>query len=241
MAAMRFLLPWQRVRVSGHSMTPTLLDGNLVLVRYRARVAPGQVVLARFRSRPELAVLKRVDRAADDGWLLVSDNRRAGSDSRQYGVADVLAGAVWMWPSGPAGAAAAGWGCSSDTASPRLRPPGCDRRPAPVARRWWSYSLAGRTRLSRSPSPCQTRCSGSPPVATTLSTGSPSRARRERVRADRPACQGSRDGHDLPADDRRTATRRELRHDAYDFDPDSPVFTSHSAASSCVTSTMALH
>jgi nickel-type superoxide dismutase maturation protease len=101
---MRFLLPWQRVRVSGHSMTPTLLDGNLVLVRYRARVAPGQVVLARFRSRPELAVLKRVDRAADDGWLLVSDNRRAGSDSRQYGVADVLAGAVWMWPSGPAGA-----------------------------------------------------------------------------------------------------------------------------------------
>ena len=98
---MRFLLPWQRVRVSGQSMTPTLLDGNLVLVRHQARVRPGQVVLARFRSREDLAVIKRVERAAGGGWLLASDNPRAGTDSRQHGVADVLAVAVWMWPTGP--------------------------------------------------------------------------------------------------------------------------------------------
>ncbi len=97
---MQALLSWQRIRITGHSMTPTLLPGDLVLVRHGARVRPGAVVLASFRSRPELLVIKRAVRAEAGGWLLASDNPRAGSDSRQHGVAEVAAVAVRIWHRG---------------------------------------------------------------------------------------------------------------------------------------------
>jgi nickel-type superoxide dismutase maturation protease len=91
------LIGWQRVRVAGNSMTPTLLPGDWLLVRHRARVRPGAIVLARFRSRPDLLVLKRAVAESADGWLLGSDNPGAGSDSRQYGPAEVHAVAIWQW------------------------------------------------------------------------------------------------------------------------------------------------
>ncbi|HEY0165468.1 MAG TPA: S24 family peptidase [Jatrophihabitans sp.] len=94
---MRALLPWQRVRVEGSSMTPTLLPGDWLLVRHGARVRPGALVLATFRSRADLVVLKRAVAEQDGGWLLTSDNARQGSDSRQYGVADVQAVGVRVW------------------------------------------------------------------------------------------------------------------------------------------------
>jgi len=83
-------------------MTPTLVPGDLVLVRHGMTVSGGVIVLARFRSRPELAVIKRAVRERDGGWLLASDNPRAGSDSRQYGVADVEACARWILRRGQA-------------------------------------------------------------------------------------------------------------------------------------------
>lgn len=101
---MQALLPWQRVRVEGHSMTPTLLPGDWLLVRHGAPVRPGSLVLARFRRRPELLVLKRAVAEQDGGWLLASDNAGQGSDSRQYGVADVLATVVRVWPGARTGA-----------------------------------------------------------------------------------------------------------------------------------------
>lgn len=91
------LIPWQRVRVHGSSMTPTLAPGDLVLVRHGAGVRPGAIVLGRFRALPGVPVLKRAVSPRDGGWLLTSDNARAGSDSRQHGVADVQARAVWIW------------------------------------------------------------------------------------------------------------------------------------------------
>jgi nickel-type superoxide dismutase maturation protease len=94
------LLSWQRVRVLGNSMTPTLLAGDWVLVRHGAAVRPGAIVLARFRSRPDLVVIKRAVAESDGGWLLASDNPGAGSDSRQYGPADVQAVAIWHWCTG---------------------------------------------------------------------------------------------------------------------------------------------
>jgi hypothetical protein len=94
------LLSWQRVRVLGNSMTPTLLAGDWLLVRHGAPLRPGAIVLARFRSRPDLVVIKRAVAESDGGWLLASDNPGAGSDSRQYGPADVQAVAIWHWCTG---------------------------------------------------------------------------------------------------------------------------------------------
>jgi phage repressor protein C with HTH and peptisase S24 domain len=94
------LLPWQRVRVRGPSMVPTLRDGDVVIVRHGARIVPGAVVLARFRSLPDRVVLKRAVREQDGGWWLASDNVHAGGDSGAHGVADVLARAVLRWRRG---------------------------------------------------------------------------------------------------------------------------------------------
>ena len=75
-------------------MVPTLRHGDRVLVRHGARIRPGDVVLARFRTMPERLVLKRAVRGSDGGWWLASDNEFAGGDSRTHGVADVDARAV---------------------------------------------------------------------------------------------------------------------------------------------------
>jgi phage repressor protein C with HTH and peptisase S24 domain len=97
------VLPWQRVRVSGPSMAPTLCDGDDVIVRHGAPTRPGDIVLARFRDMPDMPVLKRAVRVHEDGWWLASDNA-AGSDSSVHGVADVIARAVLrrrrgtVWP-----------------------------------------------------------------------------------------------------------------------------------------------
>ncbi|WP_428963726.1 S26 family signal peptidase [Micromonospora fluostatini] len=91
------LLP---VLVTGPSMSPTLRHGDAVLVRRGGRpVRPGDVVLAVFRTRPELLVVKRAVRAQDGGWWVRGDNDLVTDDSRTYGVADVQ-GRVLLryWP-----------------------------------------------------------------------------------------------------------------------------------------------
>jgi phage repressor protein C with HTH and peptisase S24 domain len=75
-------------------MTPTLRHGDVLVVRHGARIRPGDVVLARFRSLPDRLVLKRAVRPEQDGWWLASDNPFAGGDSTVHGVADVLARVV---------------------------------------------------------------------------------------------------------------------------------------------------
>jgi len=106
---MQALLSWQRIRITGHSMTPTLLPGDLVLVRHGKPVRPGAIVLARFRAEPELLVIKRAVRPAAGGWLVASDNSRAGSDSRQHGAAEVVAVGIRIWHRGAGRAAGPRW------------------------------------------------------------------------------------------------------------------------------------
>ncbi|UQX89821.1 S24 family peptidase [Jatrophihabitans telluris] len=98
---MRFVLPYQLITVSGQSMTPTLWNGDRVLVRHGRRPQPGHVVLAEFARRPGLLVIKRVVRSQDGGWWLSSDNAAAGSASDELGVARVHAVAVCFWPGSP--------------------------------------------------------------------------------------------------------------------------------------------
>ena len=96
---MRWQQPLTAVQVKGPSMAPTLRDGDALLMWRGGRVRPGQVVVARFRSRPDLLVVKRVVRAADDGWWVQGDNEFVTDDSRVYGVADVIGRVFWRyWP-----------------------------------------------------------------------------------------------------------------------------------------------
>jgi phage repressor protein C with HTH and peptisase S24 domain len=87
------------VLVRGPSMVPTLRDGDALLVHRGARIRPGQVVVGRFRSRPELLVVKRAVRAEGDGWWLEGDNEFVTDDSRAFGVADVIGHVILRyWP-----------------------------------------------------------------------------------------------------------------------------------------------
>jgi nickel-type superoxide dismutase maturation protease len=93
--------PWFVALVHGPSMAPTLRHGDAVLVYQgrRSPVAPrpGDLVVARFRARPDLLVVKRVARADGDGWWLVGDNAFVTDDSRKYGTADVLGRVMLRW------------------------------------------------------------------------------------------------------------------------------------------------
>jgi phage repressor protein C with HTH and peptisase S24 domain len=62
------------VLVTGPSMVPTLRDGDHLLIRRTSHVQAGDLVVARYRVRPELLVVKRAVRPQDGGWLLASDN-----------------------------------------------------------------------------------------------------------------------------------------------------------------------
>jgi hypothetical protein len=77
------------VGVSGPSMVPTLLDGDALVAYPARRVRPGDVVIARFRSRPDLLVVKRAIRRYGDGWWIEGDNPFVADDSRRYGEAVV--------------------------------------------------------------------------------------------------------------------------------------------------------
>jgi phage repressor protein C with HTH and peptisase S24 domain len=55
-------------------MVPTLRDGDCILIRRNATIRPGDLVIARYRVRPELLVVKRALTPSEGGWLLASDN-----------------------------------------------------------------------------------------------------------------------------------------------------------------------
>ncbi len=79
--------------VRGPSMSPTVRHGDRLLVRRvspGAAVRPGDVVLARFPSRPDLLVVKRVRRAVPGGHWVEGDNPLVTDDSRAFGVAVVV-------------------------------------------------------------------------------------------------------------------------------------------------------
>jgi phage repressor protein C with HTH and peptisase S24 domain len=100
------------VVVAGPSMLPTLRPGDCLLVRRGGRVRPGDVVVVRFASRPDLLAVKRAMRPADPrdrsggggAWMVQGDNPAVADDSRRYGPAEVLARVVTRyWPP-------SGWG-----------------------------------------------------------------------------------------------------------------------------------
>jgi nickel-type superoxide dismutase maturation protease len=100
LAAVRFR-PF-RVEISGESMRPTLEPGDWCIAVRNGRVRPGHVVVLERPDRPELEVVKRVDRAEGVGWLVMGENPAASTDSRQFGPVDpsAIVGRVRLiyWP-----------------------------------------------------------------------------------------------------------------------------------------------
>jgi nickel-type superoxide dismutase maturation protease len=95
----RLQVPLFAALVHGPSMAPALRHGDALLVRRGGHVRPGDVVVARFRARPELLVVKRAVHERDGGWWVRGDNEFVTDDSRAYGVADVIGRVLWRyWP-----------------------------------------------------------------------------------------------------------------------------------------------
>jgi phage repressor protein C with HTH and peptisase S24 domain len=96
---MSWQLPLFAVLVRGPSMAPTLRSGDALLVRRAGPVRAGDVVVARFRTRPDLLVVKRASHEQDGGWWIRGDNEFVTDDSRAFGVADVIGRVVFRyWP-----------------------------------------------------------------------------------------------------------------------------------------------
>ncbi|MGH3975357.1 MAG: nickel-type superoxide dismutase maturation protease [Pseudonocardiaceae bacterium] len=83
--------PWRRAVVCGPSMSPTLSDGDVVLISSRARPRPGAVVLARWPQRPDQLSIKRAVGRHGSGWWVLGDNPDGSIDSRHLGTADLVA------------------------------------------------------------------------------------------------------------------------------------------------------
>ncbi|MFF9767396.1 nickel-type superoxide dismutase maturation protease [Streptomyces sp. NPDC053086] len=117
----RVVAPFGLAEVTGASMTPTLLHGDQLLVRYRGVIRPGDVVVLRHPFQQDLLVVKRAVERRDGGWWVLGDNPYAGGDSTDYGVVpeELILGKAWF----------------------RLRPVRAGQR-SPVALLRWALSAA---------------------------------------------------------------------------------------------------
>ena len=69
-----------RVAVSGHSMEPTLLDGDWLLVDRAARAGAGDIVVAWDPRAGDRLIVKRVREAGTDHQLLLQSDHPAHGD-----------------------------------------------------------------------------------------------------------------------------------------------------------------
>jgi len=93
--------------VRGTSMTPTLRDGDRLLVSHGATPRPGRVAVVRFADG--VVAVKRLDHRSADGWWVLRDNAFAGRDSwsggaiPEDGVLALVLARIWPRPGPLAG------------------------------------------------------------------------------------------------------------------------------------------
>jgi nickel-type superoxide dismutase maturation protease len=72
--------------VKGDSMSPTLSDGDTVLIDPRAVIGVGDIVVADHPYKSSVTILKRVADMDADGLIsLIGDNEAESTDSRTLG------------------------------------------------------------------------------------------------------------------------------------------------------------
>jgi nickel-type superoxide dismutase maturation protease len=98
------------VAVSGESMAPTLIEGDLLVATAppASAIGPGSLVVVAHPERPEYEMVKRVTRVLDpSGFWVEGDNAQASTDSRSFGPvpAHAIRGVVRLryWPFARAG------------------------------------------------------------------------------------------------------------------------------------------
>jgi nickel-type superoxide dismutase maturation protease len=83
-------------------MLPALRNGDWLVVRWGARVRPGDVVVVRRPDRPGLLIVKRAVRREGAGWWVAGDNPAYSDDSRLFAAVpeDLVLGRVLCryWP-----------------------------------------------------------------------------------------------------------------------------------------------
>jgi nickel-type superoxide dismutase maturation protease len=79
----------RRFRVVGDSMSPSLKEGDVVLIapiQTQALLIPGAVVLCRHPYIKATYLIKRIDHIDQNGGLFVhGDNKTSSTDSRSFG------------------------------------------------------------------------------------------------------------------------------------------------------------
>lgn len=91
---------WGVAIVRGHSMEPTLVDGDRVMVRYGCLPQLNDITVVRFDS---VVAIKRLTLRDSNGWWFSRDNPTEGTDSWTRGCAsgqDDILGTVRLrlWP-----------------------------------------------------------------------------------------------------------------------------------------------
>ena len=73
-------------RVEGSSMSPTLNDGDIVLIDVHAEIADGDILLADHPYKQSVKMLKRLTGFSENGeMILTGDNPDESTDSRTFG------------------------------------------------------------------------------------------------------------------------------------------------------------
>jgi nickel-type superoxide dismutase maturation protease len=76
---------YQRYRIEGNSMLPTLQNGDQVLVEKKEDYQINDIVVAKHPYQKNVILIKRVSEINEKGFYLLGDNQSESTDSRTLG------------------------------------------------------------------------------------------------------------------------------------------------------------